>query len=103
MPDRAAKRKTEEEALRIIRDNAQRDRERILLQDRLDRAHADEIRRTEKALEWQRAPSRVLSRKSGRVIRFLYYAILIVLTPLSLGIVLIAHFAVKKLFFDKRG
>lgn len=97
------RRRTQQEALRLAREAGQQDRERILLQDRVDRAYADEMRRTQQALEWQRDPMRVTARRTGGVFRILYYTALVVLTPLTLGIVLIPHFVIKKLIFDKRG
>lgn len=95
-------RNTQQEALRLVRNAARQDRERILFQDRVDRAYADEVRRTRRALEWQRDPMRVTARKTGGVVRILYYIALVILIPLTLGIVLIPHFFIKKLIFDKR-
>lgn len=103
MLDRKRRREAEEEALRIVRENARRERERVLFQDKVDRLHADEARRTQKALDWQRSPSRIVARRTGGVVKVVYYALLVILVPLSLGAVLIPHFAIKRLFFDKRG
>ena len=103
MTKMSEKSKIENDAVSHVQNAARKDRERILLQDRVDRTYADEMRRTERALEWQRSPTRVTARRTGSVLRVLYYTALAILTPFTMGLVLIPHFVIKKLFFDKRG
>jgi len=94
--------KEEKEAMRRVREAAQKDRERILMQDRVDQTHAEEMRRTETALAWQRNPRGVIARRSSGPLRVLYYILLTILTIATVGVALVVHVIVKKLFFDKK-
>lgn len=79
------------EALRITRDNARRDRERVLLQDRVDRTYADELRRTDAALDWQR-------NKQQKICHALYWAIMAPLCVLSLGVFYLFHLLIIRTY-----
>lgn len=96
-----SKSKQAREAVHSIYVEAARDRERALLQDRIDQTYEKEARKTEKAREWQRAPGQVTARRTGKVLKFLYYAALILSIPFFMGIPLIAHVIIRKKFYGK--
>jgi len=81
----------EEEAIVHVREGVQKDRERALFRDRLERTKAQEDRYTEQELDWQRNTGSILCRR-------MYYILMIPLWIMSLGIFFIVHLIIKNTY-----